>query len=1661
MQSQHHPYDIRTFTKGANRDIEKELLYLEDGAYVDACNFRVVSMGGDYAAAKKINGEELLYPNIDNRCNVGTGLPLTTSYECIGAAEINDHIIEFWADAAGVEPSLIRIDGQIVLYSVDFPIQVMFPLQIAKNESCIGGEIYTTDFNVPPMIFNIEDLMSNSGMLPDTTCTDKYFDGFNINDHQLQVTNPIDHPIFIKLTSSGAGFNKIFGSGGLPDGYYSYQTRYSTQAGDKTIWSVPTPLIPVVSRLTSGCSPTFPYMQTHSKDPDTSSPSVYGIHLKFRVNNINNFDFIEVRRNSYYSGDPLGVAPVSELVGFVDIANGDVGVVNVLDNGPQAEETLSPDEAAEAMNAINKAKAIRYFNNKLYLMNIEYASRDVEQLITFVDATPTGMFPILEKIYKSGLKDVWKYTYNKPYMDGEKYGMSVLMYDDNNQFSYAIPIPNFTNFKMPNRRDVPGTDTVNHSYFGMPEAARVDGTVGNSHEIFDLEDAVAKSDACSFLNIMDLPLEGKSAGFDNYNENQFGCNAHGFGGTADAHEIGYKPLTPTGQNDSRCAGTDYVINTWIRNVSVGSKIKYNPEGFAPNYYSMGMAFKGLATYPDWVKAFSVVRTPPAKRVVAQGIGYYSLNAAGGAFGSNLTKNLSEFWFYSPDTDAGTSLDPQVVDDIIANPSNYEIELVSPLGFFTEVYSANIEAGSDKGADLITYARILKENSSNPEMNPEEDPTRGLVSGAFSFTSYGAWRYAATDAGNTVFPNGVATGNTTRNIVNASEIQDNRAGYLKFLLNSAVYNSFGTGGPVNGDDPAVRKWHEPLYIVNIVRKSADIADSNVQQYIHTGHLQKIESLIGLSDGSNGQVFELVDERWEDCMPSINGMVTNPYSGLFRFIHIDNGDGVKKRWINVSNLTGAQLTAIYTQLTASGQASVTDTSGTYIVYGVYSQSQSSDATAPIYKIIFQQLTGTVSAIYFNPIADAKIYVLYDNRIPIRFFGGDVSQAEATCAFLDKQYDKNANPNGSQNEFKFNLGFPNSIYNINDRYFIVNRTTGANKIQNDNSFYFDKNFSSSPSRVRQLLCMFACRSRADITYSFNDESTKHSSDQYFTLKNYVIRPYRWDDGEFGNTAADVYSDNNMWAEYEDDYGDEFLLWGYGGFRFIHNVNIDFSKDLNDGINITSVPQVGFEEETHFCTRVIWSLSRPINSQNSPGVRTFLSQNSRDISDDTGEIKYAYDALTEKSNNLYAFTQDGCCLLLVDKRLVHEISGDELATVGTETSGVLGEIWITKEIGMNDEFWRSAGEFSNTLYFGNKKSVYIMQDNAIGDIAKTKYYSKLYPDFLRDFPAGYEGKLTGVYNLENNEYWISFGKRDPSLIPGSGFDGEVIEWCMLDQNYNLTNIAYNPNNIPFDDTCLTTNLGLNENQVLNIHTETFSGVVLGGPSATTLDHPVRICVDPSSTGSVSVVYYLNSVQTGVLILEPGECACFLPTQIGSTNQYSWAVGTGCAAAEFEDYDCPTQAYAENNKYWNGSFDYKFDRYVRIDNRLFGMRGLETYELNKGFRINGAPIMGVLLGCSSNPPFADKEFVRMRVNSNVKPVAAQFFNTIEQALTDDVQCELNVNTNPLHFKNYNGYEQYIPRKTLAPKHRMQGRILFYKIIHNLEEDFRIVDVGIQYKKLK
>ena len=304
MNQEHHPKGANTFNRGAKPDISKQDLGSEaNGLYVDARNARINSVDGDTGQISKIKGESVVYENNT----------LSPDYVCIGSTVVNNRKIEFWASPISLEDPAIRIDGNIMVQSDNLPWISTKPLQIDINESCGEGEVFTTDDATPPLIFNIGDIITsfNSG-------SEKYFEDYTTASNEINLSKPLDILVFKELVALGGG-------GGLPTGVYSYSFRYTNEEGDRTNWAEHTPLIPVLSNVSSA-SNQYPYVKTSGGVTNVSSPTSYGISLKYRVTNINNYDFIEIKRRSWNSEGGIGSTPEDVIVAKIDIADGEISV---------------------------------------------------------------------------------------------------------------------------------------------------------------------------------------------------------------------------------------------------------------------------------------------------------------------------------------------------------------------------------------------------------------------------------------------------------------------------------------------------------------------------------------------------------------------------------------------------------------------------------------------------------------------------------------------------------------------------------------------------------------------------------------------------------------------------------------------------------------------------------------------------------------------------------------------------------------------------------------------------------------------------------------------------------------------------------------------------------------------------------------------------------------------------------------------------------------------------------------------------------------------------------------------------------------------------------------------------------------------------------------
>lgn len=1359
------------FISGADSDTNEKILgSISNQKYIDATNMAVRGKGDK--ALQFVGGEQRVYGSED------------AQWETIGAWTVNNHVVEVLVNSA-TRIVQFKIDGVVMVETDQLYFDSNHPLQGDTNDRCDGGELYTTDNMNPVYIFNIQDIIDayNAGL-------QTYFAQFNPNNYQAVLKTSPHHPVFIQLeTLSGAG---------LLVGKYTYSIRYADDTGNKTSWSVQTPLIPVP--MANGvASLNHPAIKKYGASPGNLTD--FGIRLRFRVENVGGYQYIQIRRVAHNDGLQYGYIPTPEIIKLlvdangipVDIINGpEMQVIDWIDSAAlNAEwEELTDEEDTISISGSFTAKTLRYFQNRLVPMNITYPSKDIEPYAEdmFVVKNDKLGFPVIEKLTDSIDREGFQKVDNQvryPHLQsGERYGWGAYVMDDFGARSFVIPLDDLAghdlkDYQMPNRRDQLSAESREYSvtkWKGAAYASDVNSNLGISkgyvHEVFDLVDARQKTDICQFHNI--LSEGGKYA--PKVNNSPFdSCTpgvvtddiSTGFIPYVLGSDVGHTPFTPVADIDPNVSGHNSLVNMTVGRITEdGSGLPvpegtwdYNPRGFAPNYYSTGMGIWGMNSLPSWARAFSVVRTKPAGRVVAQGIGFWKFKTD--SVGAT-SKEANRFMFYSPDIDS--ALTGQIsMDDIVNNPLGYQIQLVSPLGAFTEVYDGErediqfviggtvVDVSYNRGVDMAVYVRQMYEDQlCNPTYN------QGSVGNGDGYVSFGRWLNSISSGHPQASVWSSNNGNHVFQVNAASIHNDGRSQMLDVTVGDDIYSNGGiNNNQFTALDPEF--WCEPMYIVNIIRNDIVVPVGNINEYVETGHLQKVESRIGISNGNNNQSFILVDERWEDCIP--NRLNPN-YSDEQRFVYV-NG----LRWWNVTYKSTAFRTAVLNALQLSGIYTLLDVdvygnSVIYPIYGVYTH-QGDPGSANFFYINFNKFDNNFSDSLFIPPVNADITVRYDNRIPLKIFAGDSVVAENNFVPIDRKSDANS---GTVDNLALCSGIPYQRYDINDRVYLVKRTAGGgDKIQDKNDIY--------PKEVRQILVNFICESRVNIPYLYGSR---------YPHVHYVMRPHRWQQGSEADPAAFLTANNMVFAgaiPYYDNYGFEWVNWQYGGFMLGGGTNIDYQKVLNDRTNV-SKPAVGFTEQTKFCTRVIWSNKRSINEQDDPNLKSFPSLNVYDISDAYGEIKYAYDNDSEKGNNLFALTDHGVCLLITDKRILSDFTGTEIANIKTDTGFMQGEYWLRKDVGSSDEMWRGIAEYGNQIFFPNNSGVYTMKGLSVrdilrGDVSKAaemiggQYQKREVPGYLKKLGPYLDGVLPGyatpmcaAYDVENGEYVLCLGSV---MLPGA----------------------------------------------------------------------------------------------------------------------------------------------------------------------------------------------------------------------------------------------------------------------------------------------------------
>ena len=882
---------------GANSDYDYKIVGLDDkGAVLNRRNMSVRGKDGNDYASTDIGGDELKYSNN------------YSDYDCICSFELKDYLIEVWCNKNGTTastPVRITFNGVVMVETEKLPYDIDHPLQFDINESCATGEFYLTDFNentmFPPIIFNLGDIVDayNAGL-------QTYFTDFNPLLYQVTLNIAPHHPIFIELYPSGGG-------GGLPVGKYNYAIRYSDTSGNKTSWSVQTPNIPVMSGSYMAAPQQFPGLKVYGGATSPSATS-WGIHIRFRVQNTAGYEFIEIRRVANNHGQALNYVETPQYKKLVydingatvDITNTPFQIIDWVDDATSTDwADLSDEEDTQEIEGSFIAKAVRYYQNRLVFMNIIKSSKvikdeDLDDLFLFKENV-LG-FPVIEKLTYNGdymgHSNIKNNVYYPHLQLGEKYGWGVYFQDAFGTRSFVVPYEDILqplvsghslrNFQMPNRR-TPLTQypqTLKYSqteWKGTCYCSDINKNNNRTFEVYDLVDAIAKTDYCSWVNIM----KKDSGCVDNDQQSKFvHYGILGLHDDLDEHcdidvptstnTLGVKVVTcadiisgkgttlmrPTSKTDTAVfasgvqATHNYAINDYVYDYygakptggwsdpETESEYVYEPKGFRPNWFSTGMGFWGLnkSKIPSWAKSFSIVRTKPAGRVVCQGIGFWSLSTykPQGSVWHVAEKKVDKLWFYSPDTDTNIGMGISL-SEICNNAADYEIQLVSPIGGFTEIYSNDFNDDSNPHSsvakkqysdkvDMITYCRILREDSS---INPSYSSSNVGQYGGQGYVGYGRWLNNAMEGYSQAQPwlVGQGCGEQIFGLTSATQLITNGdrgiAKYAELELTSAPTDNNGIGAATGSIYSYAgithsfkfaynpKGWCEPFYIVNII------------------------------------------------------------------------------------------------------------------------------------------------------------------------------------------------------------------------------------------------------------------------------------------------------------------------------------------------------------------------------------------------------------------------------------------------------------------------------------------------------------------------------------------------------------------------------------------------------------------------------------------------------------------------------------------------------------------------------------------------------------------------------------------------------------------------------------------------------------------------------
>lgn len=1373
MKQDHSPWDEKTFHAGANTDVEGIAVARAAGTYRDASNMRCADNLGNNTSLVKIGGEVKLEPTVHED-------PGGPTYVCIGSISVKGRKVAFWASTQpGLYPPIVKVDGITVARSPLIPYTWDKKLQLHKMEDCEGGMVFDARSGGVPIHWNIGLLLSayDAGM-------QTYFTDFDLSMVSVNMSRPVNRPVFNGFIPVGAG-------AGVASGQYWYWIHYVNLNGDRTPDGPP--LGPVMvpwhgDHDTNEISPAMPSAHISGVDLSLSldTPAGIGVKLSFRVNNLGNFDTIEVVRQRWSANAGVDAVGVVEVVHRQNVDPGENHVYDIIDDG-HVLASISGDDAQIHTYFIEEANSVRYIDYHVVYGGVKLGGKDVNG--DMVSPPGSRIVPFTKSIGDRGHSDPINHCYHRRFMSGERYGFGVVYYGPDGGESMAQSIED--NFLMPSRRTK--KEGLSLAYSDYPcNAANTSNEVSPTFEVFDHDDASGKSLSKALVNIM---KEGRrrKGGWSNdgileqtpgdLQETLPVYTDH----SANPNDAWYKtawgvPLTPTKPQDWKW-GLDYQVNTFVNkdgrpNAHAGSSSMadagnwspYNPKVWGVRHHTLGAAFTGIQTPPTDMQGFSVVSTPAAGRVVAQGLWMWDLKNDSDPVYNQPKKSQNSGLLCIPDFLAG--LVNQSVWEGIASGQGYKIQFVSPLGFSSEQYASTMMATikgaagahmTDAGcysdlADMLSVARVIWDSGQiNPGNTGGIQPSTPLppasTTGAppSNYTGFGTWRNPQLQWPPTA-PPGNTDGDAMFGIVSGSMFT-HQSGIpaMRVTLDTNCYQTTGTGNSSDFRSAQVKAFHEPWYVVNII-EDGKIPDTT-KGYISLNHYQAFRSVIGVSNGvtdaHDGQMIRLADENMD---------MISALPGQERYVHVIAPPGT----LNYVNIAGqlAPLTTILSDISANG----------------YWTAPSGKRVHGLYSIVHVDGIDYVNLGCWQtpPPPGHKVEVRYDPSIPVKVFGdrvtspslATIADASTTVALgmpTNNPQDRDSQDLGSntidpkwliwKNDWfgygesirTSGLPIPFANYEYNGYYMVpFNAGFVGDFVSSYTGMEVNKLRSGRIQSVRQWKVLFDCEMQAPLFLSRWEDgvvgnSTSHKS---WPSTNYIPRPYMG--------SVDVHDNYDaIFGSHERD------RWRFGGFR--SDQLPTFDHDLLPGVRYYAKPKFGYQERTDLCNALVWSAKDSPLMQDMPGLKTFPVSNIEFLENDKGAIERLF---SSSPGNLFAIMSGQVLEVLVQKSTAYSADGESFSLYAQDN--FVGQVIPrSKFAGMPGTTWKTAAEGGaftdagkvDALVWYDGETAYMLAGGQVADIAQGTYRNGLAAAWDSGVAGGGIPRISGAYDGSHNEFWMSLG--------------------------------------------------------------------------------------------------------------------------------------------------------------------------------------------------------------------------------------------------------------------------------------------------------------------